>query len=69
MVCPNDVKSLSEKIISVLSNFKQLEKMSWRNLETAKEYIADKLQARRMEFYKKVKEAAMDFQCDTDLLY
>lgn len=56
MVPPNDVDALAEKIIEVISNIDRLNSMSERNLMKAKEYRDDILQARRLEFYKHVKD-------------
>jgi len=60
MVPPNDSKTLAEKIMSVLSYQKHMEKMSLRNIQIAKKYSSDKLNERRIKFYEKVKEFSLD---------
>jgi len=57
MVEPRDVTGLAEKIMSLIGNPQKLCQMAVRNLEKAKEYHSNKLNKRRVEFYKKVAEA------------
>ncbi len=56
LVPPGDAVALASKIISVLSDPDRLAQMSARNLQTAREYEAEKLNRRRIEFYRKVAE-------------
>ncbi len=56
MVPPNDVDALAQKIMDVLDNPERMTRMSARNLEKAKEYRAEILQARRRDFYQHLKE-------------
>jgi glycosyltransferase involved in cell wall biosynthesis len=55
MVEPGDVDALAKKISEVLRDPQRMAKMSARNLETAREYDEDLLNARRREFYDYVK--------------
>jgi glycosyltransferase involved in cell wall biosynthesis len=59
MVAPNDVRSLSKKIQSVLSNPNRLLEMSLRNLKTAQKYVRSKLVKRRRAFYEEVKRICL----------
>jgi glycosyltransferase involved in cell wall biosynthesis len=56
MVSPGDVGLLTAKIESVLTDAARMEKMSRRNVKTAMAYRHDKLNKRRIEFHRKVKE-------------
>ena len=58
LVKPGNAKELSEKIMSLITNTDELERMSSRNLEKAKEYCWSELNKRRIEFYKKVADEA-----------
>lgn len=52
---PNDVNGFSNKIVELIENPEELEKMSKENIEKAKEYTNDKLTARRDDFYMNLK--------------
>lgn len=54
MVEQSDDRALAEKIISLLSDPLEMERMSAENLENAKEYLHDNLALRRNEFYSKL---------------
>jgi glycosyltransferase involved in cell wall biosynthesis len=56
LVEPGNAKKFSEKIISLITNTDELEKMSSRNLRKAREYRWSELNKRRIEFYRKVTE-------------
>jgi glycosyltransferase involved in cell wall biosynthesis len=56
LVPPKDAGALAAKIEVVLSDENSLREMAQQSLEKAKEYNADKLNRRRIEFYKKVAE-------------
>jgi len=56
LVPPGDPEALALKIESVLSDANLLAKMARRNLEKAKQYRADDLNKRRIEFHKKILE-------------
>ncbi|MFC4025132.1 glycosyltransferase family 4 protein [Oceanobacillus longus] len=53
---PLDVNSFSNKIIELINNPKELEKMSNENVEKALEYIDIKLIKKREDFYMKLKK-------------
>lgn len=55
LVAYEDVKTLSERIKELILNPSAYEKASKENFEKGKEYQADLLQSRRVEFYKKLK--------------
>lgn len=54
LVEQSDDAALADKIVSLLSNPMELERMSAENLENAKEYLHDNLVLRRNEFYGKL---------------
>lgn len=54
MVDAGDAGVLAEKLLTVLQNPQRMERMARRNLVKAREYRSDLLNARRIEFYKKV---------------
>lgn len=56
MVPPNDVTALAEKIREVLCDRQRMAALSKRNLEIAREYEEEVLRARRVEFYRYVRE-------------
>lgn len=58
LVSPGNVRALAEKIESVVKSENKLEKMTRRNVQTAKKYKADEINQCRTEFYKKVAEVA-----------
>jgi glycosyltransferase involved in cell wall biosynthesis len=53
---PGDVATLAAKIESVIRNSDRLQKMAYQNIQTAREYRADELNRRRVDFYKRLKE-------------
>jgi glycosyltransferase involved in cell wall biosynthesis len=57
LVPPGDIAALAQKIQEVLTDRDRMRHMSCRNLEKAKEYGSDVLQARRTAFYQYIKEA------------
>jgi glycosyltransferase involved in cell wall biosynthesis len=56
LVPPKNATALATKIESVAGNPERLEKMAKRNLEKAREYTTDKLNHRRTEHYKQLKD-------------
>jgi glycosyltransferase involved in cell wall biosynthesis len=56
MVAPGDSAALAETIARVLSDPARMARMSARNLETAAEYRADLLRARRIVLYRHLRE-------------
>ncbi|MDM9385232.1 glycosyltransferase family 4 protein [Chlorogloeopsis sp. ULAP01] len=56
MVPPGDVTALAKKIQEVITNPKRMASMSARNLEKAKEYTDEILHAKRIAFYRYVRE-------------
>lgn len=56
LVEPGNVEKLTEKIISVIKNPKELKDMATVNWENSKEFSEKKLNKKRIEFYKKVVE-------------
>jgi len=58
MVPPDDVLALARKMREILSEPGRLLCMSKRNLEKAREYRAEHLHERRIEFYKHLRETA-----------
>jgi len=56
IVAPNQVKTLAEKIKSLLTDKRRMQQLAQRNVEIAREYISEVLEKRRIEFYSKVKE-------------
>ncbi len=56
LVPPNDVGALAAKIREVIGDRERLARMSARNLIKAREYRSDLLRARRVEFYRYLKE-------------
>ena len=56
LVPPGDVAALASKIWEVVTDPGRMARMSARNLEKAREYHAETLRKRRMEFYRYVKE-------------
>lgn len=52
---PSDVDGFTEKIIELINNPAELNKMSEENISNAKKYTIDKLSTRRNEFYMKLK--------------
>lgn len=65
MVSANDPEALAEKLLEVSSNPQRMARMSARNLEVAKEYRSDALQARRVEMYTRLKEVSLEWQRST----
>lgn len=59
MVAPGDAAALAEAMRRVLSDPERMARMSARNLEKAGEYRADALQARRLVFYRHLREQTM----------
>lgn len=57
MVPPGDVDALADKLVEVLRNPERMARMSARGVATAKEYLDDVLRARRIAFYRYVREA------------
>ncbi|MBN1796606.1 MAG: glycosyltransferase family 4 protein [Sedimentisphaerales bacterium] len=56
LVPPRDAAALAAKIESVARDPEKMEKMARRNLGKSREYIADKLNHRRVEHYERLKE-------------
>lgn len=56
MVPRRNAELLAAKTMSTIHNIERLERMAKRNLQTAKKYRLDKLNGRRVEFYRKVAE-------------
>ncbi|MEY3867405.1 MAG: hypothetical protein RLZZ338_1296 [Cyanobacteriota bacterium] len=56
MVPPGNVTALATKIRQVITDPDRMERMSARNLQTAKEYRDEILQKQRIEFYRYVRE-------------
>ena len=52
---PGDAKALAAKIREVLADRDRLTRMSARNLEVAREFREELLEARRREFYEELK--------------
>lgn len=61
LVPPDDAPALARKIMEVVGDKERLTRMSCRNWEKAKEYHNDALQARRVEFYDKVKQITQEW--------
>jgi glycosyltransferase involved in cell wall biosynthesis len=55
-VNPENARELAERIVGVIDDPARLTRLSVRNLEVAKEYRSDVLEARRNEFYRYVRE-------------
>ncbi|MBU1259550.1 MAG: glycosyltransferase family 4 protein [Planctomycetes bacterium] len=60
LVAPADVEMLYEKLKYVISNADMMKKAVSRNIEIAREYTADVLELRRIEFYEKVKNMTIE---------
>lgn len=58
MFDPLDVDGFTNKIVDLLKQPEELNRVSARNIEKAKEYEETVLQKRRMEFYSKLKQLA-----------
>lgn len=56
LVDADDYEALAKRIIEVVSNPEYLEEQSKANIEKAKEYTDDKLQLRRDDFYRRLRE-------------
>jgi glycosyltransferase involved in cell wall biosynthesis len=56
LVPPGDAAALARKIREVLTDPERLAQMSARNVQKAKEYSEDVLRARRLAFYRQVRE-------------
>lgn len=56
MVSPNDIEGLAQKIMEISDNPERMMRMSARNLEKAKMYRNDILDAKRRAFYQFIKE-------------
>lgn len=56
LVDADDATALAKRIIEVVSNPEYLEEQSKTNIEKAKEYTDDKLQIRRDDFYRRLRE-------------
>jgi glycosyltransferase involved in cell wall biosynthesis len=56
LVPPGDVETLAVKITSLIRNPDTLMKMMHRNLQAVRNYRADELNWRRIEFYKRVRD-------------
>lgn len=56
MVPPGNVRALATKIREVITDPDRMERMSARNLQTAKEYRDEIIQKKRIEFYRNVRE-------------
>ena len=54
-VPPNDVRALAEKIREVVGDPARMERMSFRNLERAREFREDLLRKKRIEFYRELR--------------
>lgn len=54
LVAPRDAQALAAKIESVIGNPSRLEKMAFRNLQTAQEYRLEEPHQRRIKFWKKL---------------
>jgi glycosyltransferase involved in cell wall biosynthesis len=61
MVPPGDANALAHKIREVVTNPQRMSQMSARNLEIAKEYKEETLQASRIAFYKYVRELTQEW--------
>lgn len=60
MFDPLDVDGFTKKIIELVNDPQQLNAMSIRNIEKAKEYESSVLQKRRMQFYGKLKKMTVE---------
>ncbi len=58
LVPPGDERALAVKIVELVNDPDRLRRASVNNLERAVEYVADKLAARRREFYETLKRVA-----------
>jgi glycosyltransferase involved in cell wall biosynthesis len=56
LVPPGDAAALAAKIESVIRNPDRLEEMARRNVQTARKYRGDRLNRRRVDYYKRLKE-------------
>jgi glycosyltransferase involved in cell wall biosynthesis len=56
LVPSGDITALAAKIESVVGNPGRLEKMARRNIRMARRYVADELDRRRVEYYKRLRE-------------
>ena len=61
MVAPSNVEALARKITEVVSSPARLETMSSENIDVARTYSDDILSARRVEFFKYIKEYTEDY--------
>lgn len=57
LVTPGDVAALADRILEIARDPDRRARMSARNLRRAQEYRDDLLQARRIEFYRRVRDA------------
>ncbi len=62
LVPPGDVVALADKIREVATNRQRLQQMAIRNLAKAQEYRAERLGARRRQFYQAVRTMTADWQ-------
>lgn len=62
LVNPGNVEELTNKIYNLLQPKTDIESIAIRNINKAKEYHYDILNARRIEFYNKVAQAAEDYK-------
>jgi len=59
LVPPGDAEALGTKIREVLDNCERLTRMSMRNLEVARQYREDLLEAKRLGFYEELRRVTM----------
>jgi len=59
LVPAGDVGALAQKIREVLGDDERLARMSTRNLEVAREYREDLLEAKRLGFYEELRRVTM----------
>ncbi|MBN1844587.1 MAG: glycosyltransferase [Sedimentisphaerales bacterium] len=57
ILVPDDAEDLARKLRAVLPDDRRLEEMSRRNLETARAYAAESLSAKKIAFYRRLREA------------
>jgi glycosyltransferase involved in cell wall biosynthesis len=60
LVTPADPKRLEQKIWDVTTDSLRMSKMAARNLEASKQYSADVLNVRRLQFYREVMRSTRD---------